>query len=436
MKRSALSPWQVYQQIYSSHQVSFFLDSITYQKPNQQYSLIGWDPEDELALYEKDLNPAGLKRLRKFVDKKGFVFGYLGYESASLFDKVSFRSKKSLGYPVVYLGRFKNLLRYDHKLNKWTTGSRPTNDLDPYFCRDDNRNFKVKYFKAETAKKDFLTKVVRAKKYIEAGDIYQANLSQKFIFKYQGSPLAIYERLRSINPSPFSSYMKIRGLEVASSSPERLVQKRGRFCETRPIAGTCPKSLNEKTLKAWRDKLLGSSKERAEHLMLVDLERNDLGRVCDFRSVKVKEFMTLEKYSHVVHLVSSVVGKLRKDKDGLQLLAAMFPGGTITGCPKIRCMEIIDQLEPSRRGLYTGSIGYIASNGDMDWNIVIRTLVFNQGVGSFQVGAGIVHDSDPEKEYLETLAKGEAMMQAIAEGSVPEWGLIPMVSEKFLLAKK
>lgn len=411
MKSNAPSPWQVYQQIYAAHAVSFFLDSITYRKPNQRYSLIGWDPEDEMILYEKDLNVAGLQRLRKFVEKKGFVFGYLGYESAALFDTVSFRTKKSLGYPVIYLGRFKNLCRYDHKLGRWS-GKAYSVQRTAY---SESEKFKIWNFKAETAKKDFLKKVVRAKKYIEEGDIYQANLSQKFLFKYQGSPLAIYERLRSINPSPFSSYMKIRGLEVASSSPERLVQKRGQLCETRPIAGTCPKSVNEKTLNAWRKKLLGSNKERAEHLMLVDLERNDLGRVCDYSSVKVAEFMTLEKYSHVVHLVSSVVGKLRKDKDGLNLLAAMFPGGTITGCPKIRCMEIINELEPSQRGLYTGSIGYIAPNGDMDWNIVIRTLVFNEGQGSFQVGAGIVHDSIPEKEYLETLAKGEAMMQALAE---------------------
>lgn len=410
MKRTILTPWQLYQSIHASQDVSFFLDSITYQKPNQRYSLIGWKPEAELVLHEKDLNDSGLKRLREFTSRRGFVFGYFGYEAAALFDTVSFRAKKSLGYPAVYLGRFKNLCRYDHKLKKWS-------GTIPVIPAEARKPFKLAGFSPEISKVQFMANVRRAKKYIEAGDIYQANLSQKFIFKYKGSPLAIYERLRNINPSPFSSFIKIHGLEVASSSPERLVQKRGRLCETRPIAGTCPKSLNEKTLKAWREKLLGSSKERAEHLMLVDLERNDLGRVCEFRSVKVKEFMTLEKYSHVVHLVSSIAGKLRKEKDGLHLLAAMFPGGTITGCPKIRCMEIIDELESSRRGLYTGSIGYFAPNGGMDWNIVIRTLVFNEGRGSFQVGAGIVHDSDPEKEYLETLAKGEAMIQALAEAS-------------------
>ncbi len=420
MRPTSISPWQVYQKLHAAYEVSFFLDSITYQKPNQRYSLIGWDPEAELILYEKDLNALGEKRIREFIRKKGFIFGYFGYEAAALFDKIKFRVKKSAGYPMVYLGRFKNLCWYDHKLGRWSGRERSV-IRDPR-VEGAVEKFKIKNFKAETMKKDFLKKVVRAKEYIEAGDIYQANLSQKFNFNYRGSPLAIYDRLRKINPSPFSSYIKIRGLEVASSSPERLVQKHGQLCETRPIAGTCPKALNEKALKAWRDKLLGSSKERAEHLMLVDLERNDLGRVCEYRSVKVEEFMTLEKYSHVVHLVSSITGKLQKNKDGLDLLAAMFPGGTITGCPKIRCMEIIDELEPSRRGLYTGSVGYFDSRlgraqSKLDWNIVIRTLVFNQGKGSFQVGAGIVHDSDPEKEYLETLAKGEALIQALAEAS-------------------
>ncbi len=317
--------------------------------------------------------------------------------------------------------RFKKILRYDHKLNKW-------NHADGVRAEDSKTNreeFSIQNFKPEITKKDFLSKVVRAKQYVEAGDIYQANLSQKFLFDYKGSPLAIYEKLRKINPSPFSSFLKIHDLEIASSSPERLVQKRGAFCETRPIAGTCARATNHgprtaKDLIRWKQNLLGSNKERAEHLMLVDLERNDLGRVCEYKTVSVDEFMTLEKYSHVIHLVSSVTGKLRKDKTALDLLGSMFPGGTITGCPKIRCMEIIDELEPSRRGLYTGSIGYFnreARDMNMDWNIVIRTLVFHRGKGSFQVGAGIVYDSDPEKEYLETLAKGEALMQALAEGS-------------------
>ncbi len=420
MKSAKLTPWQFYETIYAQYPVSIFLDSVTFRKPNQRYSLIGFDVKAELELSEKDLaNTAkSRKKIQSFFRKNsGQVFGYFSYESAQLFDSVHFRPKKSLAYPAVYLVSFKRTARYDHKFEKWTTDYRlPTIDIHAA-----QNKFQIAKFKPEISKADFLKKVRRAKQYIEQGDIYQANLSQKFLFDYKGVPLSIYEKLRKINPSPFSSFLKIRGLEIACSSPERLVQKRGAFCETRPIAGTCPKGLSEKALKKWRDRLLGSSKERAEHLMLVDLERNDLGRVCDFKSVKVDEFMTLEKYSHVVHLVSSVSGKLRKDKTALDLLGAMFPGGTITGCPKIRCMEIIDELEPSRRGLYTGSLGYFASgenmNRDMDLNIVIRTLVFKDGKGSFQVGAGIVHDSVPEKEYLETLAKGEAMMQALAEAS-------------------
>jgi len=427
MKSTKLTPWQFYEAIYAQYPVSIFLDSVTFRKPNQRYSLIGFDVKAELELSEKDL--ANIAKSRKkiqsfFRKNSGQVFGYFSYESAQLFDSVHFRPKKSLAYPAVYLVSFKKTARYDHKLCRWIGKATKDQRLK---TEDTFRMFEVTKFKSEIPKNDFLKKVTRAKQYIEQGDIYQANLSQKFLFDYKGSPLSIYEKLRKINPSPFSSFLKIRGLEIACSSPERLVQKRGSFCETRPIAGTCSRATSHgprttKELVRWKKNLLGSNKERAEHLMLVDLERNDLGRVCDFKSVKVEEFMTLEKYSHVVHLVSSVVGKLRKDKNALDLLGAMFPGGTITGCPKIRCMEIIDELEPSRRGLYTGSLGYFGSgkemNRDMDLNIVIRTLVFKDGKGSFQVGAGIVHDSVPEKEYLETLAKGEAMMQALAEASV------------------
>lgn len=412
------TPWQAYQNLYKQYPVVFFLDSITFRKPNQNISLIGCDIHSELKIHESALKrpAAALRKIRKFIssgDKQ--VFGYFGYESAGLFESIKFRKKKQTGYPLVYLVKFNHIYRYDHAISKWLGGEprRPARNAR------DGAKFEFRNFKAEISKKDFLKKIIRAKKYIGAGDIYQANLSQKFTFDYTGSPLAIYGLLRHINPSPFSSFLKIRDLQVASASPERLIQKKGSWCETRPIAGTCARTTNhgprtKEELASWKKNLLGSAKERAEHLMLVDLERNDLGRVCDYESVKVDEFMTLEKYSHVVHLVSSVTGKLRKDKDGLDLFAAMFPGGTITGCPKIHCMEIIDMLEPSRRGLYTGSIGYFTPSGNLDWNIVIRTLVFSKGKGSFQVGAGIVHDSDPEKEYKETLAKGEALMHALA----------------------
>jgi len=280
------------------------------------------------------------------------------------------------------------------------------------------RDFRFGKFTAEMTKGKFKTIVEKAKDYIAAGDIYQANLSQRFSFGYQGSSLELYGKLRVINPSPFSCFMKAGDLEIISSSPERLIRKKGPRCETRPIAGTCPAGGSSKRLVEWRRNLLCNEKEKAEHLMLVDLERNDLGRVCDYRSVKVEEFMTLEKYSHVVHIVSKITGHLRKGKDALDVIKALFPGGTITGCPKIRCMEIIDELEPVRRGVYTGSLGFIDLRGDMDLNIVIRTLLLRKGKGLLQVGAGIVHDSDPEKEYEETLHKAEALIQALREASI------------------
>ena len=263
----------------------------------------------------------------------------------------------------------------------------------------------------------FRAMVLKAKAYIAAGDIYQANLSQRFSFNFSGSTLRLYGCLRDINPSPFASFLKIRDLEIISSSPERLIRKRGRICETRPIAGTYPRRQAGRSTQEIERELLLSAKERAEHIMLVDLERHDLGRVSEWNSVKVDEMMTTEKYSHVIHIVSKITSKMRKDKGALDLLRAMFPGGTVTGCPKIRCMEIIDELEPVQRGIYTGSIGYLDFNGDLDWNIVIRTIVLKKNKGFLQVGAGIVHDSDPKREYEETLHKGEALAEALVRAS-------------------
>ncbi|MBI2167281.1 MAG: anthranilate synthase component I family protein [Candidatus Omnitrophica bacterium] len=259
--------------------------------------------------------------------------------------------------------------------------------------------------------------VHRAKDYIRAGDIYQANLSQRFPFSFQGSPLRLYGALRRTNPSPFCSVLKMGDQFIASSSPELLVAKKGRQLVTRPIAGTRPSGRTGSETRRLTRELLRNEKERAEHLMLVDLERNDLGRVSEWRSVRVKDFMRVEKYARVQHLVSEITGCLRPDRDAFDVIRAMFPGGTITGCPKLRSMEIIDELEPVRRGVYTGSLGYIGFDGDLELNIVIRTLVLKGTQGTLQVGAGIVADSDPGREYEETLAKGEALCEALIEAS-------------------
>jgi anthranilate/para-aminobenzoate synthase component I len=254
----------------------------------------------------------------------------------------------------------------------------------------------------------FMTMVDKAKDYIAAGDIYQANLSQRLECEFMGDPFELYQRLRQINPSPFASYLDLGDLKIVSSSPERLVKLENGIANTRPIAGTRP-------IWAKEEDLILNQKERAEHIMLVDLERNDLGRVCEYNSVEVDEKMVIERYSHVMHIVSNVRGKLRKDRNWFDLLRAMFPGGTITGCPKVRSMEIIEELEPVKRGLYTGSIGYIDSkNQSMDMNIVIRTIILKGSKAYIQVGAGIVADSIPEREYQETLHKAQAMLEALA----------------------
>ncbi len=256
--------------------------------------------------------------------------------------------------------------------------------------------------------------VERAKAYIAAGDIFQANLAQRFSAPYGGlDGLDVYRRLRAINPSPFAAFLDLGDTHVICSSPERLVRRAGGEAETRPIAGTRPRGADSADDARLTTDLLLNTKERAEHLMLVDLERNDLGRVCAYGSVKVDELMVTESYSHVIHIVSNIRGTLREDASNFDLVDAMFPGGTVTGVPKIRCLEIIEELEPVSRGLYTGSIGYVSWSGHMDWNIVIRTLTLSRGELAFYAGAGIVADSDPEKEYAETLYKAQALIDSV-----------------------
>ena len=256
--------------------------------------------------------------------------------------------------------------------------------------------------------------VKAAKEYIAAGDIYQANLSQRFTVDIgDRDPWDLYQALRRINPSPFAAYLECDDFCLVSSSPERLVRLAGQKVETRPIAGTRPRGSTPPADAARQRELTTNAKERAEHLMLVDLERNDLGRVCDYGSVWVDELMAVETYSHVLHIVSNIRGVLRADRDAFDLLAAVFPGGTITGVPKIRCMEIIDELEPVARGPYSGAIGYVSVTGDLDLNLIIRTFIVTGQTAHIQVGAGIVADSDPDREYDETLHKAEALLAAL-----------------------
>jgi aminodeoxychorismate synthase component I len=274
----------------------------------------------------------------------------------------------------------------------------------------------------EQTREEYLHRVRRAQAYIAAGDIYQANLSHRLAVDipdpYRCGPArldyeqALYRQLRSVNPAPFSGILRFENLSLISSSPERLIRLNGRRAETRPIAGTRPRGSAGEDDQRLVKELLASPKERAEHVMLVDLERNDLGRVCEFGTVRVDEFMAVEQYSHVSHIVSNISGLMKADATPFDLIRATFPGGTITGVPKIRCMEIIEELEPVRRGPYTGSFGYIGWNGDLDLNIVIRTLVLTGRKAYLQVGAGIVADSNPDAEYEETLHKAQAFFSS------------------------
>jgi anthranilate synthase component 1 len=262
----------------------------------------------------------------------------------------------------------------------------------------------------------FLKGVARIKQFIRDGDVFQVNLSRLWRLTMTGAVDApsIYRNLRESNPAPFAALARLNeNTTIVSSSPERLVQVKGRQVSTRPIAGTYPRAVDPDEDRNRSRDLLRHPKERAEHIMLIDLERNDLGRICEPGSVRVPELMSLETYAHVHHIVSEVTGTLRQDISPVQVIRAVFPGGTITGCPKVRCMEIISELEQTARGAYTGSLGYINRDGSMDLNILIRTLVLQGDTLTLRTGAGIVADSDPGRELAETRAKARGVLRAL-----------------------
>ncbi|HBE17400.1 MAG TPA: anthranilate synthase component I [Cyanobacteria bacterium UBA11149] len=292
----------------------------------------------------------------------------------------------------------------DQNIWKWEN-SEITNSVQPIFqmCQEDYENA-----------------VWQAKKYIQAGDIFQTNLSLRFHAYTSVDSWLIYRALQHINPSPFASYWHTPWGAVISCSPERLVKLLGQDVQTRPIAGTRSRGINPARDAQLAQELISNIKERAEHIMLVDLERNDLGRVCQWGTVKVDELLTIERYSHVMHLVSNIKGTLHSKFDAIDVIPAVFPGGTITGCPKVRCMEIIEELEPVRRNLFYGSCGYLDWRGNLDLNILIRTLLYSNrihqergGIVWGQVGAGIVADSNPEQEWYESLSKAQAQLNAL-----------------------
>lgn len=366
--------------------------------------------------------------------------GTIGYEMAQWLDAISLRSKDDLDLPLLYFFQVDQLWVYDHMTHalKMIISKKCLGDPKKYYG-ETVQEIERHWEQAESvlnaapasptphvrsngnksglhsniSEAQYIAMVERTKHYIEEGDIYQANLSQRFEASFKGEAFNLYESLRRINPSPFSGYIKFGDLTLVSSSPERLVKIEKGVLETRPIAGTRPRGRNIEEDNHLATELLLNEKEQAEHLMLVDLERNDLGRICEYGSVQVTDQMFVEQYSHVSHIVSNIRGTLKQGITFKEILEAVFPGGTITGCPKIRCMEIIDELEPVARGPYSGSFGYIGFADYIDLNIIIRTILLKGDKAYFHVGAGIVADSVPANEYQETLDKAAAMIDVL-----------------------
>ncbi|MEA5466384.1 anthranilate synthase component I [Leptothoe sp. PORK10 BA2] len=364
----------------------------------------------------------------------GGWLGWLGFDTAWEIETLPYLKDDSLPFPVAYWYEPEQFAILDHQQQHLWLAALSLDDLDtmvqclntpdrdlPALQTPPSSNVS-QVVTLHSEQNAFETAVQQAKDHIRAGDVFQVNLSLRFETQTSQSPWQLYRQLHQINPSPFASYWCTPWGHVISCSPERLVQLSGQTAQTRPIAGTRPRGHTPAADRQLAQTLQSNRKEQAEHIMLVDLERNDLGRVCTWGSIQVDELMVVERYSHVMHLVSNVMGTLRPDQTAIDLIRATFPGGTITGCPKVRCMEIIETLEPLRRSLFYGSCGYLDVRGNLDLNILIRTLLLapsdqasdpgSQTVWG-QVGAGIVADSDPHQEWLESLQKAQAQLLAL-----------------------
>jgi para-aminobenzoate synthetase component 1 len=438
---------------------SFWLDSGMDPQKLGRFSFMGSDPflvmrsrGDEITLIKKGAeekrrgNPFDVlgELLKAYtIDRDstpipftGGAVGYLSYDLCHFIEKLPTQAEDDLHLPESYLGFYDAIVAFDHQENKTyiiSTGfpekgeekrkHRATDRLNelksmvalapPPSALKDIPFKKGMKLKANFSHRSYLEAVSKAREYICAGDIFQVNLSQRLEADIAIPPYELYKRLRKINPAPFANYFGFGDVFIAGASPERFLKVRGDRVETRPIKGTKPRGKTPKEDKALAESLINSTKDRAENIMIVDLERNDIGRVCRYGTVKVSELAILETYPTVFHLTSTVEGEMREGKNIIDLLKATFPGGSITGAPKVRAMEIIDELEPTRRSVYTGSLGYIGFNGDMDLNIVIRTFIIKDGRAYFQVGGAIVYDSQPEAEYTETLDKGRALIRAL-----------------------
>jgi len=364
--------------------------------------------------------------------------GYVSYESVRLLERLPPRVNPDVEVDDAVFMYFANVLAFDHVQHrlflianvlsedgpgslraKYDAAVRQLTRLENLLRRPLNvPRFRpprgASRVRANMTREQYEAMVERSKEYIRAGDIFQVVLSQRLEVPVRVPPFQVYRALRVVNPSPYMYFLGLGGSTILGSSPEMLVKVSGRDVEYRPIAGTRPRGKNEEEDKRLEEELRSDAKERAEHIMLVDLGRNDIGRVCEFSTVRPQEIMFVERYSHVMHLVSSIRGKLRPDADSYAALAACFPAGTLTGAPKVRAMEIIDELEPTRRGLYGGSVLYLDFSGNLNSCIVIRTVLVKGSKAYLQAGAGIVADSVPAREYEECMNKARALLRAFA----------------------
>lgn len=392
--------------------------------------------KNEIATY-KPVEVSGLPRFY------GGLVGYIGYDMVRFFERIPEGPKEGIALPDFFFMLTDTMLIFDNLRQKIQVVSNAHIDgkdaesayreaegkiddiigklRSPCLVGDITSGRKKEQFVSNFEKEEFLLSVEKSKEYVMAGDIVQVVLSQRFERSTSVDPVHIYRALRVINPSPYMYYLDIGDAQIAGSSPEILVRVEERKIDLRPIAGTRKRGDTEENDLALEEELREDPKEIAEHIMLVDLGRNDVGRVATIGSVHVTEMMTVERYSHVMHLVSNVEGHLRDDLDIFDVLAACFPAGTVTGAPKVRAMEIIEELEPTRRGPYAGAVGYFSYSGNMDTCITIRTLIIKDGTVYVQAGAGIVADSDPEREYIETVNKAKGMIKAV---DMAEEGLV------------
>lgn len=433
-------PFEIFKQIYLSYDNAFILESLTGPKELSEFSVIGFDPEftvkcdrgrfqiyrNEKIISEKKVKDPllELRRILPTINEKklryiGGAVGYVSYDAIKFWEQLPTKRSNSM-FPLMEFGIYTDGLIHDKRdkatyyfhIGKKSRLSEIEKILNSK-KQDLVKSFSFSKPVSETTKNKFISKVKKAKEYVYEGEVFQVVISRKFNFRIHGDPLHIYENLRKLNPSPYMYFFKRKKRFIIGSSPEMLLRVINNRIETFPIAGTRPVTHKESENRKLKNELLSDKKELAEHTMLVDLARNDLGRVCKFGSVHPKELMIVKRFSHVQHLVSHIAGDLYNEYDCFDAFRSLFPAGTVSGAPKVRAMEVISELEKSARGPYAGALGYFSFNRCCDFAIIIRSLFINGNNAYIQSGAGIVMDSIPTNEYLETEHKAGALFSAM-----------------------